>query len=50
MKVMFLDESGDHSLVKIDPQFPVFCLAGGIFDGAVFAQACNANLPQIMVN
>ncbi len=29
---MFLDESGDHSLVKIDEQFPVFCLAGCIFD------------------
>lgn len=31
-KVMFLDESGDHSLAKIDEQFPVFCLAGCIFD------------------
>lgn len=29
---MYLDESGDHSLNKIDPQFPVFCLAGCIFD------------------
>lgn len=29
---MFLDESGDHSLDKIDPQFPVFVLAGCIFD------------------
>ncbi|MBU4512590.1 DUF3800 domain-containing protein [Patescibacteria group bacterium] len=32
MKIMFLDESGDHSLTKIDSQFPVFCLAGCIFD------------------
>lgn len=30
--VMFLDESGDHSLTKIDPQFPVFTLAGCIFE------------------
>ena len=29
---MFLDESGDHSLTKIDPQYPVFVLAGAVFD------------------
>ena len=27
MKVMFLDESGDHSLVKIDSSYPMFVLA-----------------------
>jgi len=32
MKVMFLDESGDHSLEKIDGTYPVFVLAGCIFD------------------
>ena len=32
MKVMFLDESGDHSLDKIDPSYPMFVLAGCIFD------------------
>lgn len=32
MKVMFLDESGDHSLVKIDQSYPMFVLAGCIFD------------------
>jgi len=29
---MFLDESGDHSLDKIDPQYPTFVLAGCVFD------------------
>ena len=29
---MFLDESGDHSLDKIDPSYPMFVLAGCIFD------------------
>lgn len=29
---MFLDESGDHSLDKIDQQYPVFTLAGCIFE------------------
>ena len=32
MKIMFLDESGDHSLDKIDKSYPVFVLAGCIFD------------------
>lgn len=29
---MFLDESGDHSLDKIDSSYPIFVLAGCIFD------------------
>jgi hypothetical protein len=29
---MFLDESGDHSLKVIDPQYPMFVLAGVIMD------------------
>lgn len=32
MKVLFLDESGDHSLTVIDPQYPVFVLGGVIMD------------------
>jgi hypothetical protein len=31
-KALFLDESGDHSLTKIDPQYPVFVLCGLIMD------------------
>jgi hypothetical protein len=32
MKVMFLDESGDHNLRVIDPQYPLFVLGGVIVD------------------
>lgn len=32
MKILFLDESGDHSLAKIDAQYPVFVLGGIIAD------------------
>lgn len=32
MKVLFLDESGDHNLSAIDPQYPVFVLGGVIMD------------------
>lgn len=30
--ILFLDESGDHSLGKIDPQYPLFVLCGVIMD------------------
>lgn len=32
MQVLFLDESGDHNLVVIDPQYPMFVLGGVIMD------------------
>jgi len=32
MKVMFIDESGDHNLSVIDPQYPLFVLGGVILD------------------
>ena len=31
-KVLFLDESGDHSLDVIDPQYPMFVLGGVLMD------------------
>ena len=32
MKILFLDESGDHDLINIDPEYPIFVLAGCIMD------------------
>jgi len=32
MKTLYLDESGDHNLIKIDKQYPVFVLGGVIID------------------
>ena len=32
MTYLFLDESGDHSLTRIDPQYPVFVLGGVVVD------------------
>ncbi|MCX5899248.1 MAG: DUF3800 domain-containing protein, partial [Proteobacteria bacterium] len=32
MKVLFMDESGDHNLRIIDPQYPLFVLGGIIID------------------
>ncbi len=33
-QILFLDESGDHSLSKVDPQHPVFVLCGVLMDQA----------------
>jgi len=32
MKILFLDESGDHNLSVVDPQYPIFVLGGIIVD------------------
>jgi len=32
MKVLYLDESGDHDLIHLDPEYPIFVLAGCIMD------------------
>jgi hypothetical protein len=32
MKMLFLDESGDHNLAIIDPQYPVFVLGGVVLE------------------
>jgi len=32
MKILFLDESGDHDLINIDPDYPIFVLAGCIMN------------------
>lgn len=34
--ILFLDESGDHSLTKIDPQYPIFILAGCLFESEYY--------------
>lgn len=31
-KILFLDESGDHNLSKIDPQYPLFVLGGVVME------------------
>lgn len=32
MKTLYLDESGDHNLTVVDPQYPIFVLGGVIVD------------------
>jgi len=42
MKILYLDESGDHSLSVIDPQYPVFVLGGVIVEAAYAATEMQA--------
>lgn len=37
--IVFVDESGDHGLVSIDPEYPIFVLAFCIVRAAVYARA-----------
>src|SRR3989338_991703 len=49
MKILFLDESGDHSLIKVDSQFPIFCLAGCIFDEIQYQRESNAKIDAFKI-
>jgi hypothetical protein len=44
---MYLDESGDHSLAKIDPAYPVFVLGGIIIDGVQSRKEIDRSLSQL---
>ena len=36
--IIYVDESGDHSLSSIDPQYPVFCLSFCVFHKQVYSE------------
>lgn len=44
---MFLDESGDHSLDKIDKSYPMFVLAGCIFDFDYYASKAEVAVNKL---
>lgn len=44
--IVYVDESGDHSLESIDPQFPVFTLAFCIFDKKTYSTEVVRALQQ----
>lgn len=51
MKVLFLDESGDHSLnvSKIDKSYPMFVLAGCIFDFDYYLNVVEKRIRDLKV-
>lgn len=47
MKILFIDETGDHSLAKIDKQYPVFVLSGVIVDENYHDQKLTKALDEL---
>lgn len=47
MKVMFLDESGDHRLDKVDQSYPMFVLTGCIFDLDYYNQVVEPKINKL---
>jgi len=48
-KIMFLDESGDHSLDKIDNSYPMFVLAGCIFDLDYYSKVAEPKINELKI-
>lgn len=48
--VVYVDESGDHSLEKIDPDYPVFVLAFGIFHKRHYAEKIVSAIEKFKFN
>ncbi len=46
---MFLDESGDHSLDKIDNSYPIFVLAGCIFDFDYYTNVVEPKINELKI-
>ena len=46
---MFLDESGDHSLDKIDPSYPMFVLAGCVFDFEYYSNEVEPRINELKI-
>ena len=46
---MFMDESGDHSLGKIDPSYPMFVLAGCIFDFDYYSKYVEPEVNKLKI-
>lgn len=49
MQIIFLDESGDHSLEKIDKSYPIFVLAGCIFEIDIYNSLVEPAVDQLKI-
>lgn len=50
MLLLFLDESGDHNLGVIDPQYPLFVLGGCIIDNDYHENVMSPKVKQYKLN
>ena len=49
MYIMFLDESGDHNLKKIDKSYPIFCLTGCIIEFNYYNQVFEKEVDKLKI-
>lgn len=47
--VLFLDESGNHDLSKVNLEFPVFCLCGCVFEREYYNQIAKIEIDKIKI-
>ncbi|MAT45177.1 MAG: 3-deoxy-D-manno-octulosonic acid transferase [Anaerolineaceae bacterium] len=47
--VLFLDESGDHDLKRVDPNFPFFCLAGCAFEREYYKNVARERIDMLKI-
>lgn len=47
--ITFLDESGDHNLIKIDKQFPVFTLSSVTFNREYYLDVTNPTMNELKI-
>lgn len=45
--IVYVDESGDHALGAVDPQYPVFVLAFCVFDKTTYTESCAPALQRL---
>lgn len=45
--IIYVDESGDHSLSSIDPQHPIFCLSFCVFHKDVYVAQLTPALRRL---
>lgn len=50
MKTLFIDESGDHNLTKINEEYPVFVLAGSVFDDSYVNRSLEPKTRSVKID
>ena len=45
--IVYVDESGDHSLTSIDRQYPIFVLAFCLFDKEEYAERITTDITHL---
>lgn len=50
MQTLYIDESGDHNLIKVDPYYPIFVLGGVLVDQNYHDRVISPELERLKVD